>query len=245
MKSFFRLGVILIGFMILSHAEAWGANWKAYGTTAEGYIFHPKLSNGRALVYCHGGFGLIRDPNLPEVDYFVSHGWTVLVLKYGDEAGKPMSIQGDILKTMEAIRSLKKEFRSVDLIGASRGGFVALQTFVRYGQEIGKCVAAVAPAHIQSWYQLDQIKIITLEQQEYFKRLDDPYEYVKKMPSGERFKLGKKLLLIYGTKDELVPASQGKELCEETKCKLIQVDGGHGLFNERGHEELAREFLLN
>ncbi len=242
MKSFLKLGVILIGLIAFGHAEAWGAHERVYGTTAEGYIFHPKLSNGRALVYCHGGFGQIRNPNIPVADYFVSHGWTVLVLRYKDETGKPLSVQGDIRETIEAIRSLKKEFASVDLIGVSRGGFVALQTYVRYGNEIGKCVAVVAPAHIQTWYQ---IKILTLEEQQYFEPLDDPYEYVEKMPVGERFELGKKLLLIYGTRDELVPASQGTGFSEKIKCKLIQVDGGHGLFNERGNEELAREFLLN
>ena len=242
MKSSVKLRVILIGLLILGYAEARGAVWRVYGTPAEGSIFHPKLSNGRALVYCHGGFERIRNPKSPDVDYFVSHGWTVLVLKYKDEGGNPMSIQGDIQEAMEAVRSLKEEFGSVDLMGVSRGGFVALQTFVRYGKEIGKCVAVVPPTHVQSWYQ---IGMLTPEEQRYFKRLDDPYEYVEKMPLSERFELGKKLLLIYGIKDDLVPASQGAEFSEKTKCKLIQVDGGHGLFNERENKRLAEEFLLN
>lgn len=237
-----KLGVILIGLAIFTHAEVWGEDWKVYGTTGEGYIFHPKLSNGRALVYCHGGFGEIRNPDLPDVDYFVSHGWTVVVLKYEEEIGKPKSIQGDIQETMKAIESLRGKFRSVDLIGVSRGGFVALQTFVRYGEKIEKCVAVVAPAHIQSW---EQISRITLEQQQYFKGLDDPYEYVEKMPLIERLELGKKLLLIYGIKDDVVPASQGIGLSEKTKCRLILVDGGHVLFYRRENERLVKEFLLN
>jgi len=243
MKSLsFKLGVIfVIGLSILTYAEVWGADWKVYGTT-RGYFFHPKHSNGRALVYCHGGFRKILNPDLPGVDYFASHGWTVLVLKYEDEIGKPRSIQGDIQETMEAIKSLKEKFSSVDLIGVSRGGFVALQTFVRYGEKIEKCVSVVAPAHIQSWEAMSKI---TLEQQQYLKELDDPYEYIEKMPLVERLELGKKLLLIYGIKDDAVPASQGIGLSEKTKCKLILVDGGHMLFDRRENERLAEEFLLN
>jgi dipeptidyl aminopeptidase/acylaminoacyl peptidase len=235
-------GVIFIGLALFVHMDLWGASWKFYDTTDSGYIFHPKHSNGRALVYCHGGFGQIHNPDLPNVDYFVSRGWTVLVLRYVDETGKPLSIQGDVQEAMEVIRSLKVKFGKVDLIGISRGGFVALQIFVRYGKEIEKCVAVVAPIHIQSW---EQAREMTLEQQQYFKGLDDPYEYVQKMSSSERFELGKKLLLLYGSKDDLVPASQGMEFAEKTKCKLIQVEGGHALFHKRENERLAEEFLLN
>jgi hypothetical protein len=45
-------------------AEVWGADNKVYGRTDAGYIFHPRLSNDRALVYCHAGFGKVRDPDL-------------------------------------------------------------------------------------------------------------------------------------------------------------------------------------
>lgn len=232
--------VILIGLAILIHAELWGADWQVYGTAGAGYIFHPKRSNGRALVYCHGGFG-IRNPDSPPVDYFVSHGWTVLVPKYGEVIGKPMSIQGDIQGTLESIHLLKEKFRSIDLIGVSRGGFVALQTFVRHGEDIQKCVAVVAPARIQSW---EQISKIPLEQQQYFKGLDDPHEYADKMPPGKRLELGKRLLLIYGMKDDVVPASQGIGFSEKMKCKLILVDEGHTLFDKRENEKLAEAFLL-
>lgn len=237
-----RMGVAVIGLLIFTYAGACGANWKVDRTTDDGYVFHPKLSNGRALVYCHGGFGKIRNADLPDVDYFVSHGWTVLALRYEEEVGKPRSIEGDIQETMEAIQSLKEKFRSVDLIGVSRGGFVALQAFVRYSEKIEKCVAVVAPANVRSW---EQIGKITLEQQQYFKELDDPCEYVEKMPLTERLELGKKLLLIYGIKDDIVPPSQGIGLSEKTKCKLILVDAGHMLFNRRENERLAKEFLLN
>jgi len=38
MKSLsFKLGVILIGLMILGNAEVWGADWKFYGQW-EGYL---------------------------------------------------------------------------------------------------------------------------------------------------------------------------------------------------------------
>lgn len=232
--------VIFVGIAILFHVELWGADWKVYGTTGTGYIFHPKHSNGRALVYCHGGFG-IRNPEGPPVDYFVSHGWTVLIPKYGEEIGKPMSIQEDIQVTLESIQWLREKFGSIDLIGVSRGGFVALQAFVRYGEEIQKCVAVVAPARIQSWEQMGKILV---EQQQYFKGLEDPYGYIEKMPLTERLELGKRLLLIYGNKDDIVPASQGRELSEKLSCKLILVDEGHTLFHKRENEKLAEAFLL-
>ena len=243
MKSLsIRLGVILVGLAIFGYSEVWGADWKVYDKTGAGYIFHPSLSNDRALVYCHGGFGKVRNPDLPDVDYFVNHGWTVLVLKYKEERGKPKSIQGDIKDTMKAILSLKEKFRSVDLLGVSRGGFDALQTFVRYSEKIEKCVAVVAPAHMELW---ERISKMDREQRQYFKGLDDPYEYIGKMPLIDRLELGKKLLLIYGIKDDVVPASQGIGLSEKTKCKLILVDGDHMLFYRRENERLAKEFLLN
>jgi dipeptidyl aminopeptidase/acylaminoacyl peptidase len=243
MKSLLgKLGAILIGLVIFGCAEVWREDWKLYGTTGMGYIFHPRLSNNRALVYCHGGFGKIRNSDLPDVDYFVNHGWTVLVLKYEEETGKPMSIRGDIQETMEVILSLKEKFGRVELLGVSRGGFVALQTFARYGEKFGKCVAVVAPAHIES---LELIRKMTRERQQYFKELDDPYEYVGKMPLTDRLELGKKLLLIYGIKDDVVPASQGIGLSEKTKCKLILVEADHMLFNKQENQRLVKEFLLN
>jgi len=242
MKSLLvKLGVILIGMAVFGYSEVWGEDWKVYDTTGAGYIFHPSLSNGRALVYCHGGFGKVRNLDLPDVDYFVNHGWTVLVLKYEEERGKTKSIKGDIKDTMKAILSLKEKFRSIDLLGVSRGGFVALQTFVRYSDKIDKCVAVVAPVHMELW---ERVSKKTREEQ-YFKGLDDPYEYVGKMSLAERLELGKKLLLIYGIKDDAVPASQGAGLSEKTKCKLILVDGDHMLFNKQETERLAKEFLLN
>ena len=237
-----KLGIILVGLSILGCAEVRVAEWKVYGTTGTGYIFHPRLPNNRALVYCHGGFGKIRNSDLPDVDYFVNHRWTVLALKYEEETGKPMSIKGDIQETMDVILSLKEKFGSVDLLGVSRGGFVALQTFARYGEKFGKCVAVVAPAHIES---LELIRKMTRDRQQYFKELDDPYEYVGKMPLTDRLELGKKLLLIYGIKDDVVPASQGIELSEKTKCNLILVDGNHTLFNKQENQRLVKEFLLN
>jgi fermentation-respiration switch protein FrsA (DUF1100 family) len=83
------------------------------------------------------------------------------------------------------------------------------------------------------------------EQRRYFKGSDDPYEYVGKMSLTERHELGKKLLLIYGIKDDAVPASQGIGLSEKTKCKLILVDGDHALFNHPENQRLAKEFLLD
>jgi dipeptidyl aminopeptidase/acylaminoacyl peptidase len=233
-----KLGVILIGLITFSYAEVWGADWKIFDTRA-GYIFYPRLSNGRALVYCHGGFGKPRYPDLPAV-YFVNHGWTVFVLKYDEEKGKTISIEEDILDTMKVILFFKEKFRRVDLLGVSRGGFVALQTFVRYSEKIDKCVAVVSPVHMELWERMSK----KTWEERYFKGLDDPYEYVEKMSLTERLGLGKKLLLIYGIKDDAIPVSQGIGLSEKTKCKLILVDGNHMLFYRRENQRLAKDFLL-
>jgi dipeptidyl aminopeptidase/acylaminoacyl peptidase len=243
MRSSVKLGIILIGFFIFSCAEVWGAEQTVYETTDAGYIFNPGLSNDRALVYCHWGFGKVRNPSLgyPDVYYFVNHGWTVLFLKYEEERGKPQSIKGDIKNAMKAILSLKEKFKSVDLLGVSRGGYVALQTFVRNSGKIDKCVAVVAPAHME----LYERTVKKIRGEEYFKGMEDPYEYVGKMSLTEREEMGKKLLLIYGIKDEVVPPSQAKGLSEKTKCRLRLVDGDHFLFNKQENQRLAKEFLLN
>jgi pimeloyl-ACP methyl ester carboxylesterase len=236
-----KLGVILIGLCIFGYAEVWGVEQKVYVTTDAGYIFHPRLSNDRALVYCRGGFGKLSDPYLPDANYFVNHGWTVFFLKYEEDRGKPKSIKGDIKTTLKAILSLREKFRSVDLLGVSRGGFVALQTFVRYKDKIDKCVAVVAPVHIELWEQVSKKPL----EEEYFKGMDDPYEYVGKMPLADRLELGKKLLLIYGTQDDIVPASQGIRFSEMTKSKLIQVNGDHMLFYiKQENQRLVKEFFL-
>lgn len=241
MKSLLiKFGVILIGLAIFSYAEVWGEDWRVYDIR-EGYILYPRLSNDRLLVYCHGGFGKPTYLDVLVVDYFVNHGWTVFVLKYDEERGKTSSIEGDILDTMKVILSLEEKFRSVDLLGVSRGGFVALQTFVRYSEKIDKCVAVVAPVHVELWERMSK----RIREGSYLEGLDDPYEYVGKMSLTERLELGKKLLLIYGIKDGLIPASHGKGLSEKTKCKLILVDGDHMLFSKQENKRLAKEFLLN
>ena len=242
MKSIsFRVGVILIGLAIFTYAEAWGADQAVYSTTDTGYIFNPRVSNGRAMVYCHAGFGKVRNLYPHHFDYFVNHGWKVLVLKYEEERGKPKSIKGDIKNATKAILSLKEKFKNVDLLGVSRGGYVALQTFVRYGDKIDKCVAAMAPVHMELWERIGK----EIQAENYFRGMEDPYEYVEKLSLTERYELGKKLLLIYGNKDDLVPASQGTGLSEKTKCKLILVDGDHFFFVRKGNQGLAKEFLLN
>jgi fermentation-respiration switch protein FrsA (DUF1100 family) len=83
-----------------------------------------------------------------------------------------------------------------------------------------------APVHLELW---ERVSIKPL-QEDYFKGLEDPYEYVGKMPPADRSELGKKLLLIYGMWDDIVPASQGIGFSEKTKSKLIQVNGNHFLF---------------
>ena len=42
MKSFSRLGVILIGLMILGYAEAWGMNWKLFHQDDSGMYFYDR-----------------------------------------------------------------------------------------------------------------------------------------------------------------------------------------------------------
>jgi len=44
-----KFSVILIGFTIFVYADGWGVEKAVYSSTREGYVFHPKLSNGRAL----------------------------------------------------------------------------------------------------------------------------------------------------------------------------------------------------
>ncbi len=57
--------------------------------------------------------------------------------------------------------------------------------------------------------------------------------------------LGKKLMLMYGLKDDLIPVWQGIELFKKTNCKIILVENGHGLFNELQNVKKAEEFLDN
>jgi dipeptidyl aminopeptidase/acylaminoacyl peptidase len=242
MKSSVRLGVIffVVGLIIFGIIEAWGADWKYYLPTDRGYLFYPNVSNDKALVYCHGGFGEVTKPDAPDVVYYVSQGWTVFVLRYRDEFGNPRSIKKDVQETMDAIFSLKDKFRSIHLLGISRGGFVALQTFARYGGLFGRCVAVVAPTHIESWKQMNTLP---KRLRYYFEEMDDPYGYFEEMPLADRFELGRKLLLMYGIKDDLVPVSQGIELSKEINCKIILVDSDHGLFNEKQNVKMSEAFL--
>ena len=58
-----------------------------------------------------------------------------------------------------------------------------------------------------------------------------------------RIELGKKLMLMYGTRDDVVPASQGIELSELMHCKLILLDDNHMLFFKLQNIKEAEAFL--
>ncbi len=209
-------------------------NFEMAGHKIEGYMFVPPVYRKKKLIVsCHGGWGSYPDvPKLKDVNYYVNCGYNVFVLRYEDEfTPEPydLNIEKDVADVYYTYRYYEGGFKSIFLLGASRGGFVTLQFAIKYN--LYKLIIAMcAPSDIEAW-----------EAWGIFKQLGEgskPYFYQWPSPIKSAQELSRRpLILIHGIEDDLVPPTQSTNLFKEIQkfgvvILKIFMDRGHALMDD-------------
>jgi dipeptidyl aminopeptidase/acylaminoacyl peptidase len=222
------------------------------GLTIEGYLTVPKGAEAKNLpviVYPHGG-PAARDTLSYDywVQYFASRGWAVLQMNfrgstgYGrefEEAGEGQwgkAMQDDVNDGLKwAIAQGIADPARVCVVGASYGGYVALQAAVAT-PELYRCAVSLngvsdLPRRIEDLRHYRSYLIA----REYL-RQEDAAEY---SPARHADRAGVPLLVGYGTKDRVVSPDQSRAMIAALKRAgkdVVEVelpDGDHSLSLER------------
>jgi len=167
-----------------------------YSTTAKEGSFNPDGSD--VIIYCHGGFA---ETNKACTDCrFLAHeGYAVASVMYG--AAK--SLQDDL----EAVSRVRNDFtgaKTIFLMGVSRGGFLALQSFLTENDLYDGAVIVAAPTSVSNWRTTFPL---SPQEKAYFASGIDAV--------ANAGLIQKPMYLLYGTDDDVVPASQGEMLWEK------------------------------
>jgi dipeptidyl aminopeptidase/acylaminoacyl peptidase len=198
----------------------------------EGYMFTPPVfRNGKLIIFCHGGWGSFPDiPKFKDVDYYVRCGYNVFVLRYDDEFTPALSpgdlnIEKDVADVYYSEMYYRKFFKTIILMGVSRGGFVTLHASIKYAV-FDLVIAGCAPSDIEAWDKWGVFdRLIGQAVKPYF------YQWPSPIKSAEI--LAKRpLILIHGMTDDIVPVSQVLNLGRElVKYRTVLVK----IFSHRGH----------
>ena len=177
--------------------------------------YKPKLPNGKLIIWCHGTLGKLNPESklLRKVARFRHLGYDVAAILY---PGEWLNIFPKPYKDIQAVVTLAKWFcrhgdiHHIDLLGVSRGGWVALEGFGRHWNWFNSCLVSVAPTHIPSWLEIKpEDRLITRINKRIWRRyfIHSPVDLAKdKAESGEF------VGLLYGIQDNIVPWTQGIEL---------------------------------
>ena len=179
-----------------------------------GWLFDPPFQNGKSIVVCHGSWGPgTTNATIEYVKTFAVLGFKVLLIFFEDEFGNPIRIERDIIEAQDAELWLGGD---VSIIGTSRGGYVALETFERDLTNFNKCVTFAAPT------DMTRFNIFS----DYFKDIPDPMTRAR---NGE-YHRPQDMLIIHGIKDHVVPFFHGKDFSGLVGCLLETFNDGHNVF---------------
>lgn len=209
-----------------------------------GYLFRPRYPNNKGIVYCHGGFGSYASHKSVWARHFKQHGYTVIAINYPGEGlseGTPNRWHEDIWAVLSAAFYMRQECHIGDIciMGASRGGFVALHGMANYHKAYKCCVAIATPTELKSWAETTSIQPPLL--QEILGNLAYNGNLQTSSPVFYASQLTKKsLLLCYDHDDKVVPVSQMLELAskmylEDVNAQLetkLTSGYGHGLLSD-------------
>jgi dipeptidyl aminopeptidase/acylaminoacyl peptidase len=255
MKKFISLTLVFFflfgcGSSTLINSNPSGAKLYLDGQPIGGFIYKPEKPNQKGIIYCHGGFINIQiDMEFPDVLNYCNNGFTVLVLKFEDESGNPPDPNRDRIEVKDAATVLRKivpSLTDICLVGVSRGGYVALETFAYFPNDFKKCVAMIAPTDMENydwtvWVQMHSNKEAFIKAtQKYFAQTPSP------MRLAEAGKYdGSKMLLLYGGKDPICPPQQHCiPLAQKAGCKFIVFpDASHNVHRLTEAQVAAMRFM--
>ena len=206
----------------------------------EGYLYDPPVfTNKNLIIYCHGGWGSLEGvTRLKDVDYYVNHGYSVLVVRYDDEftpAPTDLNLYNDIRSVHTALCLLR--YDRFILMGVSRGGFVAYQAMSGYWWGLDACVIGGAPSDIEALATFPPVAILFQDPgiKSYFYQWLSP---IKKPTSLNQ----KPLLIVHGAKDDVIPVSQANDMV----TALIGAGGSPVLkiFKDMGHSLMTKRPVM-
>lgn len=238
--------LILLIFLISCLSVLGSGNGQPIG----GLVYKPEKSNQKGIIYCHGGFANIQtDMEFVDVLNYCKNGFTVLVLKFGDERGNPPDPNRDRIEVRDAVAILRKivpSLTDVCLVGVSRGGYVALEAFAYFPNEFKKCIAIVAPTDMENydwtvWRQMHGSKEVLIKAaQIYFAQTPSP---IRLAEAGKYD--GSRMLLLYGEKDPICPPQQHCiPLAQKAGCNyIIYPDASHNVHTLTEAQFAAMRFM--
>lgn len=209
-----------------------------------GYLFRPRYPNNKGIIYCHGGFGSYASHKSVWARHFKQYGYTVITINYPGEGlseGTPNRWHDDIWAVLSAVFYLRQECQIGDvcIMGASRGGFVALHAMANYYKAYQCCVAIAPPTELNLWAETTSVQEPLLG--EILINLSYTGNLTTSSPAFYASQLTEHpLLLCYDKDDDIVRSSQGFLLMAlirnhrknaEVELKLTQ-GYGHGLLSD-------------
>lgn len=243
--------------------------WKSDGLTIRGEIYHPSDLPGPfpALILCHGIPAKVKGPDdrgYPLLaERFCREGFLVLIFNF---RGAGLS-EGDF-DILGWARDLEKglntlylrpevDRKRVFLMGFSGGAAVSLYVAARH-KEVAAVVSCASPAEFRDLSTAKGLEDFLIYARDVgiirspdFPRSRDewkksfktvrPIDWIDRIPP-------RSLLLIHGTRDDVVRVSHARRLCDKVKGKaeLFIIEGaGHRLRVEEKAMEKALEWLKN
>jgi dipeptidyl aminopeptidase/acylaminoacyl peptidase len=143
------------------------------------------------------------------VSFFKRIGFNFIPLAYSDPPNLVQDCQNALHLASSYIRNDKDQ---VYLWGVSRGGYVGFN-LLESTKMFSRAVICVAPFDLSVWKPTENVK-----------------GYFTQDPALDVWLISTPTLLVYGLKDEIVPASQGVLAGKVIRgAKLVKVPFGHDL----------------
>lgn len=207
------------------------------GVNILGWFKRPEDSSKPIILYFQGNAGNIGD-RAHKLEVFAKRGYGILAISYRGYAGSEGNpTEAGLIKDGEAaLAFLAKqgyETKNIILFGESLGSGVATQLAVKadFAAVVLEAPFSSAVSVGQKTYWFVPVGLL----------LKDKFKSIEFAP-----KITSPVLIMHGTKDKIVPYSEGKKLFEavKSKKKFVTVDGaGHLYFGDEFIAEEIGKFL--
>ncbi len=217
-----------------------------HGERIEGFFASPEGAvKPPLIVFCHGGPTAQVDPSFdPAVQVFCSRGFAVAAPNYRGSTGFGLSYRTalngnwgivDVADVIAYARGLIElglvDAQAVFIRGGSAGGFTALRA-LSSGQFLGAtgnyaCTDLVQLAHMTHDFELHYLDSLLGP------LATNESAYADRSPINHPEELKGSVLLLQGSEDVVVPASQTEQLVD--RCRALGLDVTARFFAEEGH----------
>ena len=234
-------------------------SYKSYdGLEIPAFLYHPKKSNGAAILYPHGG---PKDQYVLGFDelaqYFTAKGYTYIAPNYRGSTGYGKDFEranyndwavGDMqdclhgAKYLRTLNDVKPD--KIGIAGGSYGGYMTIASLSRDPEYLFACgITKYGDSSlVSSWAQCEKrLRLYT----EIF--LGHPAEnvqiYMKGSPITEAKNIQKPVLILHGLLDTIVPPEASEEWVEALKRENKVFE--YKTYATEPHGFLRRENLLD